>query len=182
MMTASSPQLSTELESTESPMTYTVMNPQPAARASTLLYSEIGPGLYPNEVAVTLDTGQDVAVYVEATPAGNNAGIIFYASARAIAADGATQLHQPGNVQMVTECQHASSQAEVSANGADSLAKCMAMAVLGEPIPTTTVNSGGTNVTQSIIPWDANFLAAVSIRTMFTASTASTAVTTSAVL
>lgn len=163
-------------------MTYTVMNPQPAARASTLQDNQLGPGLYPNEVAVTLDSGQDVAVYVEATPAGNNAGIIFYASARAIQADGTTLLHEPGNVQMVTECQHASSQAEVTAYGADALAKCMAMAVLGEPIPTATVSSGGTNVTQAIIPWDANFLANVSIRTMFTASTASTAVTTSAAL
>ena len=180
-MTATA-QLSAELASTESPMTYTVMSTQPAARAAGIPDPEIAPGLYPNEVAVTLDSGQDVAVYVEATPAGNNAGIVFYASARAIASDGATQLHQPGNVQMVTECQHASSQAEVSTYGADALAKCMAMAVLGEPIPTTTVNSGGTQVTQPVIPWDANFLAAVSIRTMFTSSTASSSITTSSVL
>lgn len=161
-------------------MSYTKINPQPAARASTLAANEIGPGLYPNEVAVTLDTGQDVAVYVDATPTDNNAGIIFYASARAIAADGTTLLH--GNIQMVTECQHASSQAEVTQYGASALAQCMALAVLGEPIPTTTINSGGTQVTQPIIPWDANFLANVSIRTMFTASTAATAVTTSGVL
>lgn len=163
-------------------MTYTVMSQQPVGRASNLPDSELGPGLYPNEVAVTLDSGQDVAVYVEATPAGNNAGLVFYASARAIQADGTTLLHQPGNVQMVTECQHASSQAEVTAHGADALAKCMAMAVLGEPIPTNTISSGETQVTQPIIPWDTNFLAAVSIRTMFTASTASAAVTTSSVL
>lgn len=173
--------LQTELTSAETTtMSYTVMNPQPAARAATLSESQIGPGLYPNEVAVTLDSGQDVAVYVDAKPADNNAGIIFYASARAIAVDGTTQMH--GTIQMVTECQHASSQAEVTQFGASALAQCMALAVLGEPIPTATITSGGTPVTQPIIPWDTTFLSNVSIRTMFTASSASTAVTTSSVL
>ena len=173
--------LQSELKSAESTtMSYTVMATQPSLRAAGIPDSEIAPGLYPNEVAVTLDSGQDVAIYVDAKPADNNAGIIFYASARAIDATGQTQMH--GAIQMVTECQHTSSQAEVTQYGASALAQAMVLAVLGEPIPTVTVNSGGTQVSQPIIPWDANFLANVSIRAMFTASTASSAITTSGVL
>jgi hypothetical protein len=161
-------------------MSYTVMAVQPAARAAGIPDSQIAPGLYPNELAVTLDSGQDVALYVDANPVDNNAGIVFYGSARVISANGQTQMS--GAVQMVTELQHTSSQAEIAAYGASALAQCVALAMLGEPIPTVTVNSGGTSVTQPMIPWDANLLASASVRTMIAAATASVAVTTSGLL
>jgi hypothetical protein len=82
-MTASADELKSELTSAESTtMSYTVMATQPSARTAGIPDSQIAPGLYPNEVAVTLDTGQDVAVYVESTVPDNNAGLNFYASAR----------------------------------------------------------------------------------------------------
>lgn len=158
-------------------MSYTVMNPQPAARDPAA--SGIAAGLYPNEVAVTLDDGQDVAVYVEGSPTDNNAGLIFYASARAIAADGTTQLH--GATQLVTEFQHTSNHDEVALYGADALAKCHILAVLGETITTVPIPNPApapAPQTQPMIPWDVTFLQNVSIRALVGASVAAAGITT----
>jgi hypothetical protein len=160
-------------------MSYTLMNPQIPARAADAV--GIAPGLYPDEVAVTLDTGQGVAVYVESTVPDNNAGLNFYASARAINSDGSTQLN--GNTQLVTEFQHASSQAELKAYGAGPVGLCMVLAALGEPITQVSVVSGDATVEQGMIPWDANFLLSVSIRTMLAmAATSNTSINAAALL
>lgn len=157
-------------------MSYTIMATQPAVRAAGIPDSQIAPGLYPNEVAVTLDTGQGVAVYVEALPVDNNAGIAYYASARAINADGSTVMH--GTVQMVTEYPYLSSQNEVAQLGATPLAQGMLLIVLGEPLQTGTMD--GETVT---IPQAASFaVASASIRTMLAASTTGANITTSGVL
>jgi len=143
-------------------MSYTLMNPQPAQRAvdaSTIS----DPGLYLDEVAVTLDTGEHVAVYVERTWQENNAGLVFYASGRLINADGSTMLCVAGK-EVVIEFNHLSSLAEIGAYGIDDLTKCHLLAVLGEPIPQVTIDANGTEVTQPMIPWSETNLANWSIR------------------
>lgn len=131
-------------------MSYTMMNPQPA-------------GLDTNEVAVTLDNGLDVAVCVGRVWAPNNAGLNLTGKARLINADGTSVKCPMGNT-VETIATHLSPQSEITAYGVDALSKCMVLAVLGEPITTTTVDSGGTSVTQPIIPWSADALANFSIR------------------
>jgi hypothetical protein len=171
-MTTSSEELSSEIQNTESTMSYQMMSPQPAARAAGMPDSEIGPGLYPNEVGVTLtDINQAVAIYVDSCVPDNNAGLTFYASARAISADGTTQLN--GTTQLVTAFQHSSSQAEIATYGAGPIGLCMMLAALGEPVTQVQVQSGGETLTQGMIPWDANFLLSVSIRTMLELATTS---------
>lgn len=154
-------------------MSYTKMTTQPALRDPSA--TGIAPGLYPDEVAVTLDdTGDAVAVFVEGTPTDNNAGIAYYASARAINADGSTILH--GSVQIVTEMTHNADHGTVDSIGADVLAKNCVLAVLGEaiqPIPNT-------DPPQPVIAADATTLANWSIRTMLSASSNASAITTAA--
>lgn len=152
-------------------MSYTKMTTQPAARAPDA--QGIAPGLYPGEIAVTLDdTGAAVAVYVEGSPTDNNAGIDYYASARAINADGSTIVHS--NVQIVTEMHYNADHGSVSVIGADVLAKNCILAVLGEaiqPIPNT-------NPPHPVIAADAATLANWSIRSMLSASNNATTITT----
>lgn len=86
---------------------YTLLDPQPAARdADTLArytrdvaandslawpcpWDTTAPGLYPDEQAYQLDTGELVAISVEQHAAGNDVG--FHAYARLIEADGSTK-------------------------------------------------------------------------------------------
>jgi hypothetical protein len=143
-------------------MGYTVTNPQPAPRAADATAIS-DPGLYTDEVAVTLDTGDCVAVYVERTWQENNAGLVFYASGRLINADGSTKLC-PNGSEVVVEFNHLSSLAEISTNGIDALTKCHLLAVLGEPITQVTIDANGTEVTQPMIPWSDTSLANWSIR------------------
>lgn len=156
-------------------MSYTKMPTQPAPRDPAA--QGIAPGLYPGEVAVTLDdTGAAIAVFVEGVPTDNNAGIAYYASARAINADGSTIQH--GNVQIVTEMTHNADHGTVDAIGADVLAKNCILAVLGEtiqPIPNT-------DPPQPVIAADATTLANWSIRSMLSASSNATGITTADVV
>ena len=147
-------------------MTYIKLTPQPALRdpASADIAA---PGLYPNEVAVQLDTGELVAVFVERSWQANNAGVEFYTSARLVNADGSTKLC-PTGCEVVTEFRHGSTSAEVAAHGADALATQHVMAVLGEPIAQVAIpnpDPAPAPQTQPMIPWDQTFLANVSIRT-----------------
>jgi len=152
-------------------MSYTKMSTQPEARASDAV--GIAPGLYTGEIAVTLDdTGDSVAVFVEGAPTDNNSGIAYYASARAINADGSTIVH--GDVQIVTEMTHNADHGSVDAIGADVLAKNCVLAVLGEIIQAIP----NTDPAQPVIAADAMTLANWSIRTMLSASSNATAITT----
>ena len=142
-------------------MTYTVTSPQPA-------------GLEAGETCVTLDSGQLVAVTLTATPVDNNAGMVFAVQARAIDSAGATVMH--GTVPMVTSGQHLSSHDEVASCTAAALGKGMILAVLGEPLATQTIDSGGVSVTQTIPPLGSQVLNALSIRNMLATSSGAAAV------
>lgn len=121
-------------------MSYTKLNPQPVQRAADA-QGISAPGLYPNEVAVKLDdTGALVAVFVEVTWQGTNAGAEFYASARAINADGSTMLCPAGS-EVVTEARHLADPLSVQQFTAASLSKECVLAVLGEP-PTLVDETG----------------------------------------
>ena len=148
-------------------MSYTVTTPQPS-------------GLQAGETCVTLDDGQLVAVILAATPVDNNAGMEFAAQARAINADGTTVMH--GDVAMTTAGRHMSSHDEVDRLGASALGKGMVLAVLGEPLATETIDSGGVNVTQTIPALGTDALTAWSIRTMLAASSNAAPVSSSSVL
>lgn len=143
-------------------MSYTKVSPQPPLRdpnSSDVAAS----GLYPCEVAVQLDSGEYVAVYVERTWQENNGGLTYYTSARLTNADGSTMLCVE-NKEIVVEFRHNSSQAEIAAFGADVLAKEHVLAALGEPLTQVPVPGGTTGETMPMIPWDTTFLANVSIR------------------
>jgi hypothetical protein len=148
-------------------MSYTATNPQPA-------------NLQTGETCVTLDSGQLVAVLLSATPVDNNAGMVFSAQARAINPDGSTVMH--GSVQMVTAGNHMSSHDEVTSLTSAAIGKGMVLAVLGEPLQTTTVDSGGVSVTQTIPPLGASALTSWSIRTMLAASTGAAGVSAASII
>lgn len=114
-------------------MTYSKLAIQPAPRAADA--AAIAPGLYPGEVAVTLSNGDLAAVYVESQPMTNNSGTWFYASARAIEADGSTKLFGSSPpVELVTETGHMSTHAETDKLGAQAIANELIKALLGEPL------------------------------------------------
>ena len=149
-------------------MSYTKVSPQPPLRDPNST-SISAPGLYPCEVAVQLDTGDYVAVYVERTWQENNAGLTFYTSARLTNADGSTKLCVAGK-EIVIEFRHNSAQAEITAYGADALAKEHVLAILGEPLTQVPVPGGTAGETMPMIPWGPDFLANVSIRHAITAT------------
>lgn len=113
-------------------MTYSKLATQPAPRAADA--APIAPGLYPGEVAVTLSNGDLAAVFVDGTPMPNNAGMVFYGSARAINADGSTKLFGTANIELVTETQHTSCHEDVARLGAQAIANELIKAVLGEAL------------------------------------------------
>jgi hypothetical protein len=115
-------------------MTYQKLATQPGPRAADATQTD-QPGLYPGEVAVTLQPeGIIAAVYVDASPTDNNAGTTFYASARAINADGSTRMCGAGKVELVTEAHHSACHAETDAVGAQAIADELVKSVLGEPM------------------------------------------------
>jgi hypothetical protein len=153
-------------------MSYTKASPQPALRDPAAVGWDF-PGLYPNEVALKLDTGQLVAVFVETTWLGdNNAGTSFYVSARYVDATGQTicDVHQQ---EIVTEFTHTSSPAELLAFGQGPLAVEMVKAILGEPSTTVPVPGATDGSTMPMIPWSPELLANIAIRTAI-ATTAQT--------
>jgi hypothetical protein len=101
-------------------VSYTKTNPQPA-------------NLQPTETAVTLDTGDDVAVAAVCSVASNSGCPVIAATARVINADGTDKLDAQGKP-ILSAFQHTSCQEEVTATGGmPALQKCVLMAVLGEP-------------------------------------------------
>lgn len=121
-------------------MSYTQLDPQPAPRAADA--EPVAPGLWPNEVALKLtDTGALIAVFVETRWLPNNAGAEFYASARAINADGSTILCPAGS-EVVTEMRFAADPLLVAAQGADPIKKECVRTVLGETPPALVDETG----------------------------------------
>lgn len=102
-------------------MSYTKADPQPQ-------------GLAAGETAVTLDTGETIAVAVSLTPQSNNAPSVITATARQINADGSAKLDAAGNA-ISTKFPYTPTADE--ANNPTTLAaaqKDCLMAVLGEPL------------------------------------------------
>jgi hypothetical protein len=146
-------------------MSYTVQNPQPS-------------GLQANETAVTLDSGDAVAVLVTGTPVDNNAGLDVYAQARAINTDGSTVMH--GSVAMLTGGHHLASHDDLTSPGATLIGQAMLAAVLGEAMPMYTP-SGATDAVPALSLSDA-VLSAWSIRAMLGASTSGTGISAASLL
>lgn len=100
-------------------MSYTLKSPQPT-------------GLQPNETAVSLDTGDEVAVAAVCSVAANSGCPVIAATARVINADGTDKLDAQGKP-INSAFQHTSCQEEVAAVGSmAAVQKCVLMAVLGE--------------------------------------------------
>jgi hypothetical protein len=153
-------------------MSYTQLAPQPAPRADDA--QPVAPGLWPNEVAVNLtDINADAAVGVEIRWLENNAGAEFHAWARAISADGTTQL-SPHADEVVTETRHTCSPTQMATYGAPALSREHVLLVLGEPPTMVDVTgpdgSGGTQTTsEPMIAWADDLRANCSIRHALTA-------------
>lgn len=149
-------------------MSYTKLDPQPAQRAADAT-GIAAPGLYPNEVAVKLDdTGQLAAVFAEIRWQANNAGAEFYASARAINADGSTLICPAGN-EVVTELSYLADPLKIQTFTADALSKECVLCALGEAatmVNETGQDDSGNPVTIQVpmIPWDDLARAQFSIR------------------
>jgi hypothetical protein len=111
-------------------MSYSLMDPQPAARAENA--TDTDPGLYPDEVAVTLDDGSHVAVACAVDRMANGQGVEFRATARAITADGTSQICGSGYAIQTTWPQLCPPES-FARFGVDALRKEHILGVLGEP-------------------------------------------------
>jgi hypothetical protein len=117
-------------------MAFSKMAVQPGARAADLLPDEIGPGLYPGEVALQFGAAQFAAVGVdpkwERDTGGVAGGVTITARARYIKADGTTKL-TGHDEPLEVEWRARFSVEDVKAFGVKALAKEVALVVLGEP-------------------------------------------------
>lgn len=113
-------------------MSYTILDPQPPARSAELEADEIGPGLYPGEIAVDLGDGYLAAAAVEVERLRNGEGVVLTARARAIEADG-TSMPCARLDEIATAMTHRASVAELERDGIDALAREALLIVLGEP-------------------------------------------------
>lgn len=101
-------------------MSYTKTDPQP-------------PGLGVNETAVTLDSGQIIAVQATCSVTANSGNPVINATARQIDASG-NQVDDANGQPIQAAFSHAAVQSEITLCGSISaLQKCVLMAVLGEP-------------------------------------------------
>ena len=100
-------------------MNYTVMNPQPS-------------GLQPHESAVTLDTGDLVAVQATCGIEANTGNPSITAGARVINSDGSDKLDAVGQP-ITSGLSHVTNATEIAAAGSmAAVQKCVLMALLGE--------------------------------------------------
>ena len=98
-----------------------MQNPQPS-------------GLQPNETAVTLDTGDLVAVAASCSVEETSGDPVLTATARVINADGTDKLDVNGQATLKSAFSHKTCQPEIdAAGGMANVQKCVLMAVLGEP-------------------------------------------------
>lgn len=180
-------------------MAYTKLEPQPAPRDEELLdreperdeqgvitgpppYDVPAPGLYPDEIAVEIDTGELVAVCVSTPWLGNNQGIALHAGARLIEPDGTTKL-TPSGLHVEVEIIHNVENPKVERFGRGTLAKEMLLLVLGEPETIVTYDNPpiaeedkpvdwAPTFEAPMIPWSADFRLDASIRTALAAAAA----------
>lgn len=105
---------------------------QPPLRAEGLDEDEVGPGLYPGEVAIEIGASKYVAVSVEPKWSENGEGVRVRAWARYIYADGRTKLTAHGQ-HLETAFTAGFTLEEVKAYTVKALAKEVALLMLGEP-------------------------------------------------
>lgn len=114
-------------------MSYTLLDPQPAPRDPALAWEEVGPGLYPDELALDLGDGLLVAVDVQARWLENGAGVELIGNARWIDIDGRTHLTDGTHVE--TTLQPGASPGFVDAFGISTLQRHVLLALIGRPEP-----------------------------------------------
>lgn len=112
-------------------MAYIKPAKSPPLRSAALAYGENGPGIYPDETVVKLDTGELAAVSVERAWLPNGAGIGFRAYARWINADGSSKT-SPGGELVESVMHYTADMAMLQKYAADDVARDMALLALGE--------------------------------------------------
>lgn len=140
-------------------MGYSKADPQPGARDAALAYEDIGPGLYPDETAVKLDTGELVAVSVRPEWLANGSGVALRGWARWIDADGRTHLCPSGQDVELEFC-HTASAVDVAAHGVPALAAEVLKLLLGEEPAEVEIDDG----TAPLIGWSPEVRLNASIR------------------
>lgn len=158
-------------------MSYTKLAEQPGPRAGDLEGTDLGPGLFPNETALRLETGHYVAVSVATRWLEGGHGVAFTACARWITGEGETRTGPEGQHVKVEFSHHAAAETVPEVYTVEQIARELLLAVLGEP-PTMvdlSVAEGEAPQQQPLIPLSEQVRAAASIRNAITAATATAA-------
>lgn len=130
-------------------MPFTIEKKPPPPRAAILLtpaplagweapYDQVAPGLYPDETAVRLDSGELVAISVAAGRQANGGGMVYLGWVRAIAEDGQT-LRDGAGQELELEFRHPMDAGVLSAletpteRGDDRVKREIMLMMLGEP-------------------------------------------------
>lgn len=112
-------------------MALSIITAQFQTRDPALKWEELGPGLYPNEIAVALTSGEKVAVSVDPTWLENGSGVVLDGNARWIDDTGRTKL-APDDAHVEANLKVTATTADVKAFGLKPLAKDVAIMLLGE--------------------------------------------------
>ena len=131
-------------------MAYTIVDPQPPLRDSSLSWGDVGPGLYNDgEVLVSLDT-HFAAASVKTQWLDSGAGASLTAVARWCDATGQTQLC-PDGCHVETTFSHTADPSIIASYGIAALAKDMLLLVLGEePLTLTADGSPLINLSEDV--------------------------------
>lgn len=146
-------------------MSYTLLNPQPGPRDAELDWNDAGPGLYPDESALTLEDGTLVAVSVVPKWLENGAGVAFTGWARWMNEDGSTRLCEHGQ-HIESSVSYTASAPQVAELGVPAIAKELLLVLLGEPLTQQTLDD---DTDMDLIPWSPEFNLNASIRHAITA-------------
>lgn len=120
-------------------MPYSLADPQPAPRDAEMEDSDVGPGLYPDETAYLLDTGELVAVSVKSSWLQNGGSVEICAWVRAI--DAAGQTVMCGASELEIEYRHTFDAGSVTRLTVPVIATEVLKAMLGED-PATEIVDG----------------------------------------
>jgi hypothetical protein len=145
-------------------MAYELLNPQPGPRDDSLGWDDLGPGLYNDETALVLDSGELIAVSVVPKWMENGSGVAFTGWARWIEADGQTHLCQHGQHVETAFTYHAIA-VIVDKYGIPFIAKEMLHMLLGEPLTMVEdVDQDGNPMSYPTLMWSDEVRLNASIR------------------
>lgn len=145
-------------------MAYTLLTPQPGPRDESLSWDDLGPGLYSDETALVLDTGELIAVSVVPKWMENGGGVSFTGWARWMEADGQTKLCGHGQHVETAFTYHADA-ASVEAKTIPFIAKEMIHLLLGEELTTEELtNEDGSKMVINACMWNEDIKLNASIR------------------